>query len=237
MTQEKRNANTQNGGALYITATPIGNLGDITVRAVETLKSVAKIYCEDTRRARILCDRYVVSTPLQSCHAYSERRTVPSMLRLLATGDSCAYISDAGTPGISDPGSRLAGAARSEGFRVIPLPGASAVHALISASGELSHPYLCYGFLPRGAGRRKRVLSMLLEQEYPFVLFESPYRIIALCEFLASLAPQHAIVIGRELTKRFEEIRTATASMHHAYFLQKKPRGEFSILVTSRKIS
>lgn len=221
---------------LYIVATPIGNLKDITLRALETLREVAVIYCEDTRRARILCDHYAITAPLRSCHAHSERRTVPAMLRLLRDGASCAYICDAGTPTISDPGGRLVEAARADGFRVTPIPGASAVHALISASGENACPYLCYGFLPRGAGKRKRILLTVLEQGYPVVLFESPYRIVALALLLVDCAPRRVIVIGRELTKKFEEIRTGTAEEHHRYFSEKKVRGELTVLVTNRKL-
>lgn len=217
-------------------ATPIGNLRDITLRAIETLQSVAVIYCEDTRRAALLCRHYDIPTPRRSCHAHNERRIIPSALRVLANGESCAYISDAGTPTISDPGGRLSGAARAAGFRVIPIPGASAVHALIAASGEAAHPYLCYGFLPRGRGQRERIIRTLTEQQYAIVLFESPYRIIALCQLLSTVVPKRVIVIGRELTKLFEEIRVATAEEHHQYFSEKKPRGEFSILVTNRNL-
>jgi len=223
-------------GTLYIVATPIGNLADISVRAIDVLKGVAIIYCEDTRRARILCAHYDITTPLKSCHSYNERRVAPYMCRLLKEGASCAYISDAGTPTISDPGRILASTAQERGFRVVPIPGASAIHALLSASGELAHPYLFYGFLPRGATRAARSVRTLLDAGYPFVLFESPHRMLALCELLSTVAPQRMIVIGRELTKKFEEIRKGSAEEHYDYFKQKKLLGEFIILVTKREI-
>ena len=218
---------------LYIVATPIGNLGDITVRAVETLQTVDTIFCEDTRRAAILCAHYDITTPLRSCHAHNEQRMISKMITLLQQGKSCAYISDAGTPTISDPGVRLTHAAHTHGFRVVPIPGVSAVHALISASGEGAHPYLFYGFLPRKAGARRRIVHSLSELGYPFLLFESPHRIINLCEIMVECIPQMMVVVGRELTKRFEEIRRGVASEHLEYFSGKKIMGEFSILVTN----
>ncbi len=193
-------------GRLYIVATPIGNLGDITFRAVETLKQASLIACEDTRQSRKLLSHIEVSAPLLSCHGHNEQRCVPKVLELLADDADICYLSDAGTPGISDPGSRLVRAARDAGHQVIPIPGASSETALYSVSGVAGRGWIFEGFLPPKGAKRVTRLSELAQRREPFVLYESPHRIARLLGELTEAAPGYSVLIGRELTKMYEQI-------------------------------
>jgi len=232
-------------GELYIVGTPIGNLEDITLRALETLKKVDYIACEDTRQTLKLLSRYDIHKPLVSCHANDELKASRKIVSLLAGGASVAYCSDAGTPGLSDPGAVLAREARREGYRVVPIPGPSAFAALISVAGFGGRSVLFDGFPSPKASRRKTRLAELLAREEAFVLYESPFRIAKLMRELANLAPEREVCIGREMTKLHEDIRTGKASELAVLFeaesgtsLQESPipvRGEFAILVSGRE--
>ncbi|MCP4296953.1 MAG: 16S rRNA (cytidine(1402)-2'-O)-methyltransferase, partial [Proteobacteria bacterium] len=187
-------------GDLYIVATPIGNLNDITYRAVETLKNVDIIACEDTRQSRKLLNHYGISKHLISCRARNEVNSSSGIVKLLEEGKDIAYVSDAGTPGISDPGSILVRAARDAGFEIIPIPGASAQTALASIGGFKGKSVLFEGFLAQKSGKRKRRLRELLDREEAFVIYESPYRIEKLMKELSDAEPERLLIVGREMT-------------------------------------
>lgn len=224
-------------GCLYIVATPIGNLGDITFRAVEVLKQAALIACEDTRQSRKLLTHIGVSAPLASCHGHNESRCVPRILELLADGADICYLSDAGTPGISDPGSRLVRAARDEGHQVIPIPGPSAVTALVSVSGVAGRGWFFEGFLPPKGTKRVTRLVELAGRGEPFVLYESPHRIGKLLGELVEAAPGYSVVIGRELTKMYEQIGefSVKEALDRVTDGTIPAKGEFVVLVWTGK--
>ena len=215
-------------GVLYMVATPIGNLGDITVRALETLRRVDRIFCEDTRRTRPLLVHYGIATdaPLISLRAENEQRQSRRVLGLLEQGLSVAYVSDAGTPGISDPGGRLAQHVRQAGLTVSPIPGASAVTTLLSVCRYDGGGILIEGFLPRRPGRRARRLRQLLELGPAVVLFESPRRLFTLIDELDALDPQRIVVLGRELTKVHEELYEGIPAQLREHLLHDWNTGE-----------
>lgn len=215
---------------LYVVATPIGNLDDITMRAVKTLESADVIACEDTRHTQTLLNHLnITGKRLIACHAHNENASANGIVQLLDQGLDVAYCSDAGTPGVSDPGSRLVNAVRNAGFNVVPIPGASACVTLISASGLLGKTFTFEGFLSPKSGRRKKRLEQLLERDEAFIVYESPFRILKTLEEIKELAPQRQIVLGRELTKTFEQILTGTAEE----LIQnlKVVKGEFAFCV------
>jgi 16S rRNA (cytidine1402-2'-O)-methyltransferase len=218
---------------LYVVATPIGNLEDITYRAVRILGEVDVIAAEDTRQTRILLDRYSITpSSLISCRSANESSSARGIIRLLEQGRDVAFVSDAGTPGISDPGNRLAAAVRDAGFPVVPLPGASAVTALMSVAGTAGKGFVFEGFLSPKDGRRKSRLKELLEMGMIFVIYESPYRIIRLVENLLELAPDRKILIGREITKKFEEFLSGLPQEVLAVLSSRSTiKGEFVVLV------
>ncbi|WP_456342072.1 16S rRNA (cytidine(1402)-2'-O)-methyltransferase [Thermovibrio sp.] len=193
-------------GELFVVATPIGNLKDITLRALEVLKEVPVIACEDTRRALKLLSHYGISGKrLIPYHEHNEREAAEKILNLLKDGVSVALISDAGTPTISDPGYRLVKRAREEGVKVVPIPGASAVIAALSASGLPTDKFLFYGFLPRKEGKLRSALEEIISYPFTVVAYESPHRIERTLELLSQIAPDVELVIGRELTKLNED--------------------------------
>ena len=218
---------------LYVVATPIGNLEDITYRAVRILKEADVIAAEDTRQTRKLLNRYeIASKTLISCRARNEEMSSKGIVKLLEEGRDVAYVSDAGTPGVSDPGSRLAAAVRDAGFPVVPLPGASAVTSLMSVAGTAGKGFIFEGFLSPKSGRRRTRLKELLDMGMIFVLYESPYRIIKLIEELKELAPERKILIGREITKKFEEFLSGTVEeVLAALSARSTLKGEFTVLV------
>ena len=222
-------------GTLYIVATPIGNLDDITYRAVETLKTVDTIACEDTRHTLGLLNKFGIKKPLISYYAAEEQKGIFRILSKLDAGESVAYVSDAGTPGISDPGGALVREAREKGHDIIPIPGPSAFAALVSIGGISGKTILFEGFLSLKRGKRKNRLSQLLEREESFVIYESPFRVMKLLEELKELAPERKIVVGRELTKKFEEILSGTAeTIIDILTIKSKIQGEFSILICEK---
>lgn len=220
-------------GRLHIIATPIGNLGDITFRAVETLRSCRAAYCEDTRHSRKLTTHLGISVPLVSCRGQNANRCIPGALQLLAEDADIAYLSDAGTPGISDPGSQLVRAARADGHIVVPVPGASAVTALVSVSGVAGRGWSFEGFLPPKGTKRLTRLTELAQRDEPFVLYESPHRIVKLFDELVVAAPGFQTVIGREMTKLHEQIFAGSVEAARAALESGgiPVRGEYAILV------
>jgi len=225
-------------GKLLMVATPIGNLGDITLRALEALRGADAIACEDTRHTIKLLSHYGISKPLLSCHANDEERGAARVLGILSEGKTVAYCSDAGTPGLSDPGALLARRAREAGHEVSPLPGASAFAALVSTAGAGGRSFLFDGFPSPKAGRRKRRVEELLAGRESFVLYESPYRILALLEDIAAAGPERRICVGREMTKLHEEFLAGKASEILAELRSRtEQRGEFAVLVEGSELA
>lgn len=223
---------------LYIVATPIGNLGDISLRALEQLKEVDLIACEDTRRSLKLLNHYEIRKPLLSCHGHNEEKASNRILKLLEEGKNIAYVSDSGTPGLSDPGSRLVRAVRDGGFPVVPLPGPSAFATLISAAGFLDKTVTFEGFLSPKAGRRRSRLRELLGRGEAFLLYESVHRILKLLEDIAELDPERQLMLGREMTKEYEEFIQGTPSQLSEELQETNTvKGEFSVLVSGGKKS
>lgn len=220
----------QDMSKLFIVATPIGNLDDITFRAVNTLKEADVIACEDTRHTQILLTHLgITGKRLIACHSHNEEVSSHGIVSLLEQGLNVAYCSDAGTPGVSDPGSRVVRAAREAGFDIVPIPGASASVTLISASGLAGKTFTFEGFLSPKSGRRKKRLEELLSRDEAFIVYESPYRIIKTLEEIKDLAPERKIVLGRELTKTFEQFITGTAEEVISKLTTIK--GEFAFVV------
>jgi len=218
-------------GTLYVVGTPIGNLDDLSPRAVETFASSDLIACEDTRRTRILLSRHGLVTRMVSYHAFNEGRRLPDLLHALQRGGRVALVCDGGTPGISDPGALLVRAAREAGHRVVPIPGASAITTLVSASGLAPGPFTFIGFLPHRKGERRRALQALRAEPRPLLFFESPRRLMAaLADALEILGDRDAC-LGREMTKLHEELLTGTISTLIAAFEGREVRGEVAFLL------
>ena len=217
---------------LYMVATPIGNLEDITVRALKILESVDAVACEDTRHTGLLLSRYDIKKRTLACHAHNEEASSRGIISLLEQGLNVAYCSDAGTPGISDPGSRLAENVRAAGFDVVPVPGASAVITLLSAAGNVGRTFTFEVFLSPKKGRRTKRLSELISRGETFVFYESPYRIVKTLNEIGEIAPSCRIAMGRELTKAFEEILVAPVSEVIASLESRDAvKGEFAVAV------
>ncbi|MBR2362429.1 MAG: 16S rRNA (cytidine(1402)-2'-O)-methyltransferase [Spirochaetaceae bacterium] len=221
---------------LYIVGTPIGNLGDITYRALETFKAVDVIACEDTRHTLQLLNHFEIKKPLVSCRAQNELVAAQKLVRLLDEGQTVAYASDAGTPGISDPGAVLVDVAREAGHDVVPIPGACAFVSLASVAGSGGKSLLFEGFLSPKPGRRRSRLRELMATGFAFVLYESPFRIVKLLADIADIQCERRIVVGRELTKLHEEIVEGTAAEVLENFAgRSKILGEFAVFVSGSK--
>lgn len=219
---------------LFMVATPIGNLEDLTYRAARILGEVDIIACEDTRHTSILLRHLGISKPLISCHARDEERGSQRVVTLLDEGKNLAYCSDAGTPGISDPGVMLARKAREAGHEIIPLPGPSAITALASVAGIYFKGLHFEGFLSPRQGRRKKRLESLMSSPDATMLYESPFRILKLLEDIASIDPQRQICIGREMTKLHEEFLFGNALELSGDLGQRQAiKGEFCILISA----
>lgn len=219
-------------GCLYVVSTPIGNLGDISLRAIEVLRSVTLILAEDTRHSRPLLDRYGITTRVESHHEHNEAQSAPRVVERLLAGDDVALISDAGTPLLSDPGQRLVAAAVAAGVTVIPVPGASALLAALVASGLPAERFTFFGFLPRKGKERTAFLDEVASCRYTAVLYEAPARLADTLRALASHgAAGRPAVVARELTKHFEEFRRGTPESLAAYYEESPPRGEVVIVV------
>ncbi|MDB5896701.1 MAG: rRNA ((1402)-2-O)-methyltransferase [Ramlibacter sp.] len=220
--------------ALYVVATPIGNLADITLRALHVLQMVDAVACEDTRHTQALLRAYGIDKPTLSVHRHNEAEGAQEVLRRLQLGQRIAYASDAGTPGVSDPGARVAQVARSAGIPVLPLPGASSVTTILSAAGASGDEggFVFYGFIPAKAAERQQAVEALGREPRAIVLLEAPHRIGVLADALAVLGGR-LLTIGRELTKQFEEIATVACEGFPAW-LQGSPqrlRGEFALVL------
>ncbi|MDR2493725.1 MAG: 16S rRNA (cytidine(1402)-2'-O)-methyltransferase [Spirochaetaceae bacterium] len=223
-------------GILYIIGTPIGNLGDITYRAVETLKTVGVIACEDTRRTVKLLNHFGIHAPLVSCRAGNEKRAAQKIIARLNEGENAAYASDAGTPALSDPGAALARLASQAGHMVIPIPGASAFAALVSAACACDKTIIFEGFLSPKAGRRRSRLKALLDTGAAFVLYESPFRILKVLEDLVEFDRERYVCVGREMTKLHEEYLRGSAAEILTELAEKNEQiGEFSVFVSGNK--
>ena len=220
-------------GTLYLVSTPIGNLGDITRRAAETLGTVSRVLAEDTRRTRTLLNHLNLSTPLVSLHAHNEASRTETVLAWLASGEELALVSDAGTPLVSDPGKRIAEAVMEAGFPVVPIPGPSAVLAALVASGFSGDRFSFLGFLPRKGPERAELLDRISVSPDPVVLFESPERVKALLDALMeSCGRERPVAVARELTKLHEEFVRDTLEGARAHFETHPPRGEFVLVVS-----
>lgn len=221
---------------LYIVGTPIGNLGDITYRALETFKTVDVIACEDTRHTLQLLNHFEIKKPLVSCRAQNEQSAAQKIVHLLDEGQNVAYASDAGTPGISDPGAVLVDVARAAGHEIVPIPGACAFVSLASVAGSGGKTLLFEGFLSPKPGRRRSRLRELMVTGFAFVLYESPFRIVKLLADIADIQCDRRIVVGRELTKLHEEIVEGTAAEVLEDFAgRSKILGEFAVFVSGSK--
>lgn len=222
-------------GTLFVVSTPIGNLGDMTYRGVETLKSVDLVLCEDTRHSRRLLDHYGIVVPVASHHEHNEARETPRLVARLIGGDDLALISDAGTPLLSDPGARLVAAAVEAGVRVSPIPGASALLAALVASALPADAFTFLGFLPRKGRERREQIALLSALPHTAVLYEAPSRVAdTLAELEQAAGGDRRLVVARELTKQFEELRRGTVREVREYYQQTAPRGEVVILLEGR---
>ena len=220
--------------ALYVVATPIGNLGDITLRAIETLKLASVIAAEDTRVTRVLLNHFSIKTRLIAVHEHNERNAADGLVNLLQQGQSVALVTDAGTPAVSDPGALVVNAVRMAGFKVIPIPGASAVVAAVSASGEGEHGFTFAGFLPSGAGDRKRALESWKSSQQALVFYETPHRIVEMVAALLEIfGGEREIVLAREITKKFENIHRVALRDALAWLEadSNNTRGEFVVIL------
>ena len=221
-------------GTLYIVPTPIGNLEDITLRALNILKGVDAVAAEDTRTTKFLLDHYNIQKPLISFFSHNEQIRVPQIIERLKSNQSIAIVSDAGTPGISDPAYSIITAAIENAITIIPLPGPTAFIPALVASGLPTHEFVFLGFLPHKKGRKTKLEKMKLE-ERTIVLYESPHRILRTLEEILETVGDRTSVVGRELTKKFEEIRRGKISEHVAHFTAVQPKGEFVLIVNNRR--
>jgi len=219
-------------GVLYLVSTPIGNLGDMSHRAVEVLSSAALVIAEDTRHSRRLLDHYSIATPLNSYHEHNEAKETPRLIARLERGDSIALISDAGTPLISDPGSRLVAAAVAAGLPVVPIPGPSAVMAALVGSGMSLERFTFFGFLPRKGKERSETIADIVASRVTSVLFESPNRVGATLDALVEAgAGERAAVVARELTKQFEEFKRGSVAELSSVYREVDPKGEVVLVI------
>jgi len=224
-------------GTLYVVATPIGNLEDLTMRALRVLKEVGLIACEDTRRTRTLLTHFGIHAPVTSYFEHNKLIKGPTILRTLQEGTSVALVTDAGTPGISDPGFLLVREARAAGIAVVPVPGPSAVVTALSAAGIPADRFVFDGFLPVKPGKRVHRLEALRDLEMTIVCYESPHRILASLEAIGQVFGQIEIVVARELTKQFEEIVRGAPAALHERFAAGTVRGEFTLIIPHAKRS
>lgn len=217
-------------GTLYVVSTPIGNLSDITYRAVSLLERVAFIAAEDTRHTRKLLSAYDIHTPLLSYTPFNRRERIPRIIRRLEQGEAAALVTDAGTPLVSDPGSMLVKAVLDAGLSVTPIPGASALLAALVVSGFMTDQFVFEGFLPVKKGRRTR-LDALANEPRTTILYESPHRLLKLLGELQDVIGDRHVIVARELTKKFEEVKRGAVEDIKVWFESHKPRGEFVVVI------
>jgi 16S rRNA (cytidine1402-2'-O)-methyltransferase len=222
-------------GTLFVVATPIGNLADASPRSLETLRAADLIACEDTRTTRTLLARHGVGTPVVSVHEHNERAAAPGLIDALRQGRNVALVTDAGTPGVSDPGALLVAEAHRAGIKVSPLPGPSAAAAAFSVSGFAADGFLFAGFLPSTGSARRKALETL-DLPFPVILYEAPHRILeALTDLAARFGPEREILIARELTKKFEEVARLPLGAAREWLLADPHRsqGEFVLVLAA----
>ena len=219
-------------GTLYIVATPIGNLEDMTKRAERVLSAVDRVACEDTRRTRKLLTSLGISKPLVSYYEPREEKAVPKIIGMLKDGDNVALVTDGGTPAVSDPGYRLVKAAADEGIKVVPVPGASALAAAVSASGLPSDRFTFSGFPPKQAGKRRKLLEELATRRDTLVFYESPNRVVAFMKDALDVLGERETVVFREMTKMFEERISGALSEVIGKVENSELKGEFTVLVS-----
>lgn len=223
--------NTPNvGGVLYLVATPIGNLEDVTLRALRILSEVSLIAAEDTRVTRKLLAHYDIHTPLVSYHSHNERKRLETIFQALETGD-VALVSDAGTPGLSDPGELLVCEALMRGVRIVPIPGPSALTAALTASGLPSDHFTFLGFLPSKEVARQAALTAIADAPETLVIYEAPHRLLRTLHDVLTILGNRTITVGRELTKLYEEIRRGVVGEMIAYYEANPPRGEITLVI------
>ncbi len=220
-------------GILYLVATPIGNLEDITLRALRVLKEVALIAAEDTRTARNLLAHFGIATPVTAYFEHSRLRQLDRILDALERGD-VAVISEAGMPGLSDPGYELVRAALERNFRVVPIPGANALTAALVASGLPTDQFVYLGFLPRQKSARRKLLQAVADEPRTLVAYEAPHRVRASLDDIAAVLGDRAICVARELTKLYEEFFRGSVTQARARFAQTAPRGEFTLVIAGK---
>lgn len=218
-------------GKLYLVGTPIGNLEDITLRALRVLREADLILAEDTRRTATLLGRHAIHKPLLSCHEFNEAKRVPEILMRLREGKRVALVTDAGMPTVSDPGLRLVRAVLDAALPLEIVPGPSAITATIAGSGLVTGPWLFYGFLPHKSGQRRKALSVLAPLPYALVFFESPYRLLKSLAEMREVLGNRRVVIGRELTKKYEEFLRGTLDDLLKKLENRSVKGEITVLV------
>ncbi|HEY5653738.1 MAG TPA: 16S rRNA (cytidine(1402)-2'-O)-methyltransferase [Pontiella sp.] len=217
---------------LYIVGTPIGNLGDISFRALETLKEADLIVAEDTRYTRRLTDRYEITTHLISCHKFNEHQRAQQIIERIQEGQAIAMVTDSGMPGISDPGSRVVKLCQNAGVPITAVPGPTAVTTAVALSGFGEKGFIFAGFLPHKSGGRKRDIEKWREADLPIVFYESPYRLIKLMgELEEYLGAERTVFVGRELTKKFEELTTGTPEEIKLVYEGRTVKGECVVIV------
>lgn len=220
---------------LYLVATPIGNLSDISHRALETLHSCDYILCEDTRHTKKLLDYYQISKPLKSFHKFNESQKENGVIHDMLSGKNIALVTDAGTPGISDPGAKLVKRSLAENISVVAIPGPCAAIVALSCSGFDTVRFQFLGFLPRKAGELRRLLKDILTYPSTTICYESPHRLVQLLESLEELAPKRKLAVARELTKKFEEIKHGTARELLEHWKEREVKGEIVLLIEGQE--
>lgn len=220
---------------LYLVATPIGNLGDISMRALEVLRSVDLIASEDTRKTSILLNHYDIHKPQKSYHAFNEKKAVPKLLESLLDGDSIAVVTNAGTPGVSDPGYSLVQAALEHDIPVTAIPGPSAVVTALILSGLPAHSFTFKGFPPRKPGARRRFLEEDAESHHTLIFYESPYRIQAFLEDAVAVLGDRSAALANDLTKKFETILRGKLSEIMDALKKEAPRGEYTVVIEGKR--
>jgi 16S rRNA (cytidine1402-2'-O)-methyltransferase len=238
MNEPGKSGSVAEARTLYVVATPIGNLEDMTLRALRILDSVDAIAAEDTRHTRRLLTHHGISKPLLSYHDHNKVRQAPRLLEMLQAEQSVALVTDAGTPGISDPAYYLIQLLLPEDIRIVPIPGPTAVIAALSVAGLPTDRFVFEGFLPVKSGRRQRRLESLRDEPRTIVVYESPHRLVRLLQEIAThFGADRRVVIARELTKRFEEILRGTASSLHTDLQHRSLKGECTVLIAGQPVS
>jgi len=220
---------------LYLVATPIGNLGDITLRALEVLRLVDLIASEDTRKTSILLHHYDIHKPQKSYHAFNEKKVVPKLIEQLLKGQSIAVVTSAGMPGISDPGYSLVHAAIENGIPVTAIPGPSALVMALVLSGLPAHSFTYKGFSPRKSGARRRFLEEDAESPHTLVFYESPYRLQAFLGDVMAILGDRRVAVANDLTKKFEEVLRGKLSEILEIVKEKPPRGEYTVVIEGKR--